>query len=170
MKEIEVKVIEINKEDVEKKLANFKAKKIGEWDIETILFDTSEKELEKKKNLLRLRKKGKVYLTFKGKEKKKLARVAEELEIEVSDFETTKRLLERIGFVSKNFRPKHRVSYKIKNSLIEIDDYFDIPLFLEIESPNEEELKEIIKMFGFEKEKIKTWNGFDLLKHYGKKY
>ncbi len=170
MKEIEVKVIEINKKEVEKKLADFKAKKIGEWDIESILFDTPEKELEKKRNLLRLRKKGKSYLTFKGKEEKGLARIAEELEIEVSNFDTTKKLLENIGFVSKKFRPKHRVSYKIKNSLIEIDDYFDIPLFLEIESPNEEELKEIIEMFGFEKEKIKTWNGFDLLKHYNKEY
>jgi hypothetical protein len=59
---------------------------------------------------------------------------------------------------------------EIEVKVIEIDNYFDIPLFLEIESPTEEELVEILKMFNFKEENVKTWNDFELLKHYNKKY
>ncbi|MFA5763308.1 MAG: class IV adenylate cyclase [archaeon] len=166
MKEIEVKVIEINQAEVEKKLVQLGAKKIGEYDIDALNFDTIDKKLSSKFNLLRLRKKGKNYLTFKGKAEQGFAKIVEELEIEVSDFETTKLILEKLGFLAKKTHPKHRVTYKLNNSLIEIDDYFIIPVFLEIESPNEKELKEIIELFGFEEDKIKSWNGFDLFKHY----
>lgn len=170
MKEIEVKVIEINKEEIEKKLIEFGAKKIGEYDIESIIFDTKNKDLSKKQNLLRLRKKGKNYLTFKGTPKFNVAKTVEELEVEVSDFELTKKILEQSGFIASNVAKKHRITYKLKNSLIEIDDYFFIPVFLEIESPTEIELEEIINLFNFDKNKVKTWNGFDLLKHYNKTY
>ncbi len=168
MKEIEVKVIEIDQQEVEKKLSSLGAKKIGEYQVESIIFDDSENNLNKKLNLLRLRKKGKIYLTFKEKAEKGFVKIAEETEVEVSDFEKMKLILEKIGFISSKTQPKKRITYKLKNSLVEIDDYFVLPVFLEVESPTEEELKEILDLFEFEKEKIKDWNGFELFKYYGK--
>jgi adenylate cyclase, class 2 len=169
MKEIEVKVLEINKEKVLQKLKELKAEFVGEWDIDSIIFDDENNSLSKKKNLLRLRKKGKNYLTFKGKEKDGFAREAEEIEIEVSDFEKMKLILSKIGFTNSINSEKHRTTYKLKNSLIEIDEIKGIPTFLEVESPNEKEIKEIIELFGFENDKIKNWNGFKLLEYYGVK-
>lgn len=168
-KEIEIKVIEINKKEIIKKLNLLNAKKIGEYEVESVFFDDIKKSFSKKKHLIRLRKKNDLaFFTFKGKEKKGFARIADELEFGVSDFKKAKLFMKKIGFIPREVQKKYRTSFKLKNSLIEIDEYKDIPTFLEIESPNEKEIKEIVKLLGIDKNKVKTWNGFDLFNYYGK--
>lgn len=167
--EIEVKVIEINKEEIIKKLKLLNAEKIGEYEIESVFFDDVNNSFSKKKNLIRLRKKNDLaFFTFKEKEKKSFARMAEEIEFSVGDFEKAKLFMEKLWFVSREVQKKHRTTFKLKNSLIEIDEYKDIPAFLEIESPSEEEIKEIIELLKIDASKVRTWNGFDLFKYYGK--
>jgi adenylate cyclase class 2 len=168
MNEIEVKVIEINKEEVIKKLNSLNAKKIFEGEVITLFFDDEEKTFSKKKQSIRLRKKGKSYLTVKKAEKLGFARSAEETEVEVSDFDATKKILESIGLISRDIPKKFRTSYKLNDCLIEIDEYEEIPVFLEIEAENEEKIKEAISFLELDEEKVRTWNGFDLFKHYGK--
>ncbi|MDD3083472.1 MAG: class IV adenylate cyclase [Candidatus ainarchaeum sp.] len=171
MKEIEVKVIEIDKKKIIKKLKELKAKKIGEYNIEAMLFDTSNKKFSKKKNLIRLRKKNDCcYFTFKGKETRGFARKAEEIEFIVSDFEKSKLFLEKIGLIPYSFTKKHRITFELKNALIEIDEYSNIPVFLEIEAKSEKKIREIISLLGLSSKNIKTWNSFDLFKYYKKKY
>ncbi len=169
MNEIEIKIIEINKEKVIKKLFEVGAKKIDEYEIFALFFDDMNKTFSSKKELIRLRKKNNsAFITFKGKEENDFARTSEEIEFEVSDFKKAQMFLEKIGLISRETKRKHRTSFKLKNSLIEIDEYEEIPIFLEIESPSEEEIKEIIDLLELNKENIRTWNGFDLFKHYGK--
>jgi adenylate cyclase class IV len=61
MKEIEVKVIEINKSEVEKKLLLLGAKKVLDCAIETTIFDTKNADLKNSGKNLRLRKKEKFF-------------------------------------------------------------------------------------------------------------
>lgn len=168
MKEIEVKVIEIDKSRVIKKLFELGATKIGEYDIKANLFDDINKKFNEKKQLIRLREKGKVFITFKDKASNGFAREAEEIEFEVSDFNLAKTFLEKIGLIAKEIKPKHRTTFKLNDVLIEIDEYAEIPVFLEIEAKNEEKIKEIIKLLDLPKENVKNWNGFELFKYYNK--
>ncbi len=168
MKEIEVKVIEINKELVLEKLLELNAQKIGEYDIRASIFDDVEKSFKKKKQLIRLREKGKTFITFKGKAINGFVREAEEIEFEVSDFVLAKKFLEKIGLIAFELKPKHRTSFKIKNALIEIDEYEEIPVFLEIEAESEEKIREIIKLLELPIDNVRNWNGFELFEHYGK--
>jgi adenylate cyclase, class 2 len=169
MKEIEVKVIEIDKEKIINRLKELKAKKIGEYDIKAIIFDTPDNKFEKQKNIIRLRQKGKSYLTFKGKSKKGFAKECEEIEFEVSDFDLAKLFFEKIGFKSFEIKTKHRISFKLNDVLIEIDEYAEIPVFLEIEAKNEEKIKSVIKLLDLSEKDVRNWGAFELFRHYNKK-
>jgi len=169
MEEIEVKILDVDKAGLEKKLKTLDAKLVGKYEIESIIFDTLKKELNSKKELLRLRKKNdKSTLTYKNNVREGKTRTCEETEIEVSDFEKTKSLLIGLGFVCSKTKPKKRTTYKLKNSLVEIEEYEEIPTFFEIESPSEKELEEIVELLGYSMSDTKTWTGWKVFRHYGK--
>jgi len=52
---------------------------------------------------------------------------------------------------------------------VEIDTYPQIPAFFEVESPNEKELEEIVKLLEYTMKDAKPWNAWKLFEHYGKK-
>jgi len=166
---MEVKILDVNKASLEKKLLALGAKLVGKYALESVVFDTQNKDLNSKKELLRLRKKNnKTILTHKNNVKEGKTKTCEETEIEVSDFDKTKALLIGLGFVCSKSKPKKRTTYKLMNSLIEIDEYKEIPPFFEVESPNEEELEEIVKLLGYTMKDTKTWTGWKVFRHYGK--
>jgi len=167
MKELEVKVIEINKTQVIKKLLSLGVKKLSECDVSTTVFDTKEKHLHNSNKTLRLRKKGKYYLTLKEHKKGKFAKEDEEYEVEVSDFKVMAKLLEQIGFVPEELKSSHRITFKLKHSLVEIQEFKEIPPYFEIESPNEKELHTILDLLEVDKSKVRNWNGWELFSHYG---
>jgi len=169
MKEIEIKILDVNKAELEKKLLGLGAKLVGKYELESIVFDTPNKDLNSKKELLRLRKKNAIStLTHKSSVKEDKTRTCEETEVEVGDFEKTKALLIGLGFICSSTKPKKRTTYKLNNSLIEIDEYKEIPTFFEVESPNEKELEEIVKLLGYSMKDTKTWTGWKVFNHYGK--
>ncbi|MFA6064543.1 MAG: CYTH domain-containing protein [archaeon] len=166
MKELEVKVIEINKIQVIKKLVSLGAKKIAECDVSTTVFDTPKKDFHNSNKTLRLRKKGKYYLTLKEHKAGKFAKEDDEYEVEVSDFSVMKTLLEKVGLVSEELKPSHRITYKLENSLVEIQEFKEIPPYFEVESPNEKELRKILDLLEVDKSKVRNWNGWELFSHY----
>lgn len=175
MQEIEIKIIEINKKEIIKKLRKMDAKKSFDGIIEGVFLDYPDKKLHKNKELLRLRKAGKkVFLTFKGKLEKGKVKSCEEKEIEVMDFEKTKELLLSAGFViQKETMAKHRVSYTLGKTHFEIEtpikEYSFIPPFMEIESTSETNIYKYAKLLGFEKKDCLNWTGKDVINHYKKK-
>ena len=56
MKELEVKILEVNRKKVEEILASCGAKKIFDGDIQTLFFDFKDGTIIKAKDVLRLRK------------------------------------------------------------------------------------------------------------------
>jgi len=168
MEEIEVKILEINREKVVARLAELGAVKVFDGEMKTVYLD-SESGLGKGK-MLRMRLKGdKFIVTLKIKKKDREAKVSEELETEVEDFGNMMKIFENLGFMEVSVDERVRTSYKIKNSLVEIDSYEDIPEFLEVESPDKKELKEIVGLLGFSMDQTKTWTRRELLRFYGKK-
>lgn len=169
LKEIEVKILEINVEEVEKKLKEMGAEKVFEDKVVSVYFDFSDKLLEKEGKILRLRQKGdKVILTYKELISQEEAKIMDEYELIVSDFETIKRIFEGLGLFPLYEFNKHRTTYKLNNTNFEIDKYPDIPAFLEIEAPNLETINKYISEFGFSREEAKSYSVKEVLNHYGK--
>ena len=169
MKEIEVKILEINVEEIEKKIKKMEAEKVFEGQVVSVYFDFSDKLLEKEGKILRLRQKGgKVILTYKELISQDEAKIMDEYELTVSDFESMKRIFEGIGLLTLYEFNKHRITYKLNQTHFEIDKYPAIPAFLEIEAPDLDTINEIVSELGFSKEEVNSYSIRDVLKYYDK--
>jgi len=168
MREVEAKILEVDKEKTVQKILELGGKKIFDGEITGIFFDKNN-ELKNSGKLLRLRKEGdKTKLTFKQKISKEQTKTSQETELEVDDFEKARKVLEGLGFETGKKHPKHRESYKTGNVRFEFDTFQGVPTFLEIEAEDENTVLETAEKLGFKKEDLKSWTGKDVLKHYGK--
>lgn len=167
MKEREIKVLNIDKEEIEKKLINIGAKLIKDENQINYRFDTEDGFLKKTYNgylRIRLTKnllngETKNTLTFKRSLKRNTLRVNEETETEISDWENTAKILELLGYKQKRPGYKHRRSYTYENITFEIDTWdentYSKP-YLEIEMSSEEDLERAIKLLDLDRSQVTT--------------
>ena len=90
-----------------------------------IRFDNPWDGLQMQGKLLRLRQDVSARLTYKGEPQTTVdseARVREELEVEVQDFQTTQALLERIGFEPKQVYEKYRETFVFGRVEVVLDE------------------------------------------------
>jgi predicted adenylyl cyclase CyaB len=172
MKEVEVKIIEIDRERVEAKLKFLGASKIFEGDEETVFFDFPGNPMATTGDLLRLRKVGeKTVLTFKKFVKSGSAKVRDEYEVVVQGFEPMRLILESLGLLAIQRMNKHRSSYALKSGVrVDLDKYTGefshIPELMEIEGGDIATVRSHVKLLGFQPEDCKTWTTFELVDHY----
>lgn len=167
MREIEVKILEIDKSAIEKKLRAFGAKKVFDGTIDCRYYDLPSRSLQKRGIVLRLRRKGMCgELTVKTDLKRtKGAKTAQELETPVS-FELTRQILHSLGYRELIRTRKHRIDYALGAVHFEIDKLPGIPWFLEIEAPSQKALKAMVKALGFLPADAKPWWWADVVEHY----
>jgi len=174
MNEVELKILEINRPEIEKKLIELGAKKVFDDIIDALIIDFEDNKISNNKSLLRLRKEGNLnVLTFKSDCKDyETIRSSNELEVTFSEFETMKLIFEKLGFKISDKLKKHRISYKLGNVKFEFDNYLDeydyVPEFLEIESNNEKDVYKHVELLGFSKEDCSSYNGLQVIKYYKK--
>jgi adenylate cyclase, class 2 len=168
MQEIEVKILDINLEEIRKKLLVLGAEKVFDGKIHAMAFDFPDMRLDKEDSFIRVRKVGEqIELCFKGKkEEKSKFKIREEIEVNVSAFKDTIEILEKIGLKKYNEGKKNRESYKLNNVRFEIDSWGNIPHFIEIEAKTEEEIEKNVKMLGYTMEQTNTWTYLDIERHY----
>lgn len=167
MKEIEVKILEVNPAEVRKKLNALGAEKFFEGDVHIVLLDFPDKRLEKAGTMLRLRKAGdRIELCFKGKREPSVVKVREETEVLTTDFGNTLALLKSIGLHSIYEGRKHRECYRLGNVKFDMDTYKDVPTYLEVEAPTEKEVKEYVEKLGFTMAQTSALSAFELEKYY----
>ena len=90
-----------------------------------VRFDTPDGDLLKKRELLRLRQDSDVRITFKGEVPQALqseAKVREELEVGVTDFETTALIFERLGFAPVQVYEKYRETFVLGAVEVVLDE------------------------------------------------
>lgn len=151
--EYEVRVLEIDKDNLVKRLERLGAKKVGEYFQKRYVYDTVEKSDGK---WLRLRTNGiKSTLTYKSVEKDAIDGT-KEVEIVVDDFERTNELLEKIGIYSRNYQENKRIQYFLDDVEIDIDTWPFIPTYVEIEGKNEESVYNILDKLELNKSKVTT--------------
>ena len=175
MKEVEVKIIGVDREEVEARLKRLRARKTLDNDVDTIFFDFPNNSISKAKNLLRLRKIGNMAeITFKKFVQSDMAKVRVECDVSVSDFDAANSILQSLGLIPTLRMEKHRTSYVMSDGVeVDIDkytgQYSHIPTLLEIEGPDIPKIHAQAKLLGFEPKQCKPWTTFDLIDHYSTK-
>ncbi len=173
MEEHEVKILEVNRKDLESKLMKLGAKKIYKGSLQTIFYDFKNRSLLKNKSLIRIRSDGqKNYLCSKKPILNDDIKIMDENETEVSNLDEIKKILESIGLIPFLVTRKRRKSFSINGTHFDFDKYLDqhdyIPEFLEIESTSKDEIMRYCKLLGFNKTDIKSWTTKDLIEYYKK--
>lgn len=124
--------------------------------------------LEKTKDLLRLRSYyGKSIITYKSKPKNapKGFKAREEIEVQVSNFENAKKILERLGYEKFWIYEKNRQVWVLDGVEVLIDELPLIGNFVEIEG-SEEEIESTARKLGFDMKDAITKNYEKLYKEY----
>lgn len=171
MKEIELKILNIDRSVLEKKLIDLGAEKTFDGDLKMYFFDDSSESIRKNKQCLRLRRYGnKVFLAFKQSLSRDKVKMATEYETEVIDFNATKSLLESLGYSVWVHMQKHRTTYTLDGLSFEFDKHHDqysyVPEFLEIEGPRKEKIYRYVKLLGYKESDCKPWTIMDVVKEY----
>lgn len=169
MHEVEVKILEIDKNKVIEKLRKMGADRIFHGNLQVSYYDYPEDSLMKNGKMLRLRTGKRTELTFKQKISREKYKVMEEHEVVINDENAMKEILTKIGLCETKKMTKHRTSYVLKNIHFEIDEFPGIPALLEIEAPSEEDVKENVENLGFSMEEAKPWSGGEVIEFYRKK-
>jgi adenylate cyclase class 2 len=144
--EIEVKFYVISLKDIENKIKELGGNLVQERCFESnFRFDTGDQRLRNLRQVLRLRKDTQNILTFKGAaESGKLVSIRQEIEVVVDDFETTRTLLEGLGYEVIMEYEKFRTTYSLLDTLVVLDElpYGD---FIEIEGPDGNSIQKVAR-------------------------
>jgi adenylate cyclase class 2 len=99
-------------------------------------FDTPDSALTHERRVLRLRKDQGAHLTYKSPAQPgQSVSVREEIEVEVSNFDNTRLLLEALGYHVSIFYEKWRTTYRMGQVLVTLDE-MPYGVFSELEGPN----------------------------------
>lgn len=162
--EYEIRVLEINKEEIIKKLENLSCKYVGEWLQKRYVYDFNPK-IETK--WIRLRTNGKeTTLTIKDITSDKIDGT-KELEIVVDDFDKTASILEELGYKPKAIQENKRVRYMYNDIEIDIDSWPLIPDYLEIEGNSVADVDKMVQILDLNDAKVTTKDCQSIYKDYG---
>ncbi len=106
-------------------------------------FDLPDGELTAAHRVLRLRQDDRVRLTYKGPAQPgQPISIRQEIEIEVSDFDQTQKLLESLGYIVSVQYEKWRTTYQLGKVEIDLDE---LPFghFCELEGPDAQQIKSV---------------------------
>jgi adenylate cyclase class 2 len=109
-----------------------------------VRFDDASETLRQKGQLLRLRQDDGARLTFKGmaaEDQHSQAKVREELEIEISNFEMAATILQRLGFAPQQVYEKYRETFRLGTVEVVLDE-MPFGNFVELEG-DEAKLKQV---------------------------
>jgi len=166
-KEIETRFLGINKDELVKKLVSFGAVNRGEEKLEERIFHDQENSWKGKGKFVRLRKtKGKIKLTYKSNQKQTVDS-AQEIELEVSDFDKCSELFQNIGLKAIRQIEKYRYTFELGDVVIDIDTWPKIPVYVEIEGVSVESLKNICGKLGLDWDKRFDGDAREVFRHYG---
>jgi adenylate cyclase class 2 len=172
MNEIEVKVLDINRAAVEARLGELGAELHSDELLSAVFFDFPDYRLGATGRLLRLRREGdRTFLTFKRRIGEEGAKVREENEEIVSDFEVCRRVLIGLGLGETARVEKRRTTYRLDGANIAIDHHLGehsfIPEFLEIEAGSVEEVRAVAARLSFAPEALRPWGLPQVIEYYG---
>ena len=161
--EYEVRVLEIDVVEIKNKLNKLNAKLVEDSFQRRYLYDFNPVNPDK---WIRLRTNGNTTtLTIKDVKSSKIDGT-HEMEIEVSDFDSTNEILKELGYTPRGIQENKRIKYDLNGVEVDIDKWPLIPTYLEIEGKTEEEVYKTLELLGIEKDKAISLNTQSIYKEY----
>ena len=164
MKEVEVKILEVDPEGIRKKLKENRAGFVKNVFQRNIFYENSH---TREKNLsLRIREEeGKAIITLKGPvEIKGGHKIREEKEVSTKDLEEAKKLFDAMGLKQWGVTEARREYYILDGCSVEIIKIPKLPIFIEIEG-SEENIKKVASKLGYSE---KDYCAMSALEYYSK--
>jgi adenylate cyclase class 2 len=127
-KEIEKRFFNFDYDEIQEKLKELKAEKVGTFLFRVLVFNPPNANM----NYVRIRDEG-FRKTFTIKIKTKDYPI--EHETEISDFDATRNMLELLGLKKKYYYEKIRMIYNIGDIELVFDSGPGLPAYIEIEGP-----------------------------------
>jgi adenylate cyclase class 2 len=113
-------------------------------------FDTPASDLSRSLRVLRLRRDSEARVTFKGPGSEVGgARLRQELEFTVSDFDTARALFEALGYQVYLMYEKYRTTYELNGVLVTLDE-MPYGSFAEIEGPDGDRIQAAAQSLGLD--------------------
>lgn len=163
--EFEARILNVKKEELEKKLIELGAIKEKDYNQKRYTYDFPNTNEHK---WIRLRQAGEeCSLTIKKILSKDKIDGTEELEIKVSNFDMTNKILQELGYEPYNYQENRRTRYYLNGIEIDIDTWPLIPTFVEVEGKSVDEVIDTIALLGKNREDITT---LDIQSIYLEKY
>lgn len=174
MHEIETRIIDIDVDDIRKKLIALDAVLVKKENQINNIFDFEDKRLLNEKGYARIRiiedllnNKNVAYMTTKKMLSQEIYRVMEENETKIEDPAEGEKIFISLGLNLIQSIKKYRESYRYKNTLIEIDindtSFCPFP-YIELEGENEEEILSVVKLLGYTRENTTSKTIYEILK------
>lgn len=162
--EYEIRILEINKEEIIKKLEELGAIKKGKFKQKRYVYDLRPAE---KGKWIRLRTNGEhTTLTYKDVVSNTIDGT-KEVEFEVEDFHKANEFLKKIGFKNRSYQENERIQYILNDVEIDIDSWPMIPTYVEIEGKNEEEVMKTLDLLELPKDNVTALDVESVYKKYG---
>lgn len=162
--EVEARILEVNVSELIERLEKIGAKFINNYNQKRYIYDFNPVQNGK---WIRLRTDGeKTTLTIKEIKNDRIDGT-KELEIEVSDIESTNLILEELGYKARSYQENKRTRYIYNDIEIDIDSWPKIPTYVEFEGTDEQELLKFVNMLGFTKDDLITYGVSKIYNHYG---
>ena len=164
--EIEMKVRVASHEPVRERLRALGGEFVALMLETNCIFDRPDRSLRRAGCGLRVRSSkvlegmgGGVKITFKGPARSGLFKTREEVEVKVDDADAAAAVLERLGFTRILKYEKRRERWRLEECIVELDEPARLGVFVEIEGPNDDAIRDVQRKLGLEE-----------LKHIGKSY
>jgi adenylate cyclase, class 2 len=173
MVEIETRILDIDIDAIKHRLLKINAIKVKDENQINNIYDFSDRRLLNAKGYARIRvvedlltNRFYYYMTTKRLISQEKYKVMEENEVVVDDSSTAENILKSLGLELVQSIKKHRESFKYKNTLIEIDindkSFCPFP-YIEIETSDENELKEVVQLLGYSLEETTSKTIYEIL-------
>ncbi len=164
--EIETRFLDVDKDELVKKLAQVGALDKGEEKLEEMIFHAADMSWVGKHKFIRLRKaENKIKLTYKENVEQTVDS-AREVELEVSDLDKCSEFLSRIGLQLIRRLEKYRHTFELGDVTVDIDTWPKIPAYAEIEGPSVESLKKACNILDLDWEKRFDGDAREAFRHY----
>ena len=146
-------MLEVSVEDVISQLEKLGAKKKGVYHQKRFVYDFVPAQ---KGRWIRLRSNGSCTTLTIKEIKSLMVDGTNELEIVVSDFDETNRILQKLGYLPRTYQENFRIEYTMDGVNFDIDKWPKIPPYMEIEGFSEQSVLDAIDMLGIPHEKFIT--------------
>lgn len=151
--EYEVRILDISLEEIIARIEKLGAYKVGNFHQKRFVYDYNPVQ---KGRWIRLRSNGKeTTLTLKEIKSLRIDGTSE-LEIVVSDFDETNRILNKLGYEPRTFQENFRIEYRLDTVAFDIDMWPGIPAYLEIEGQSEKDVLDALEKLEFSSNSFTT--------------